>query len=102
MEAKNISLDRHFPKDLSAVDPPTFNLIVNMSGIKLPARVPIEVRDWKVDDPIGRDEVVYERVRDQIEDLVMRLIIELRQQAKQVSDGVNGIPKPRPRSSGTK
>jgi protein-tyrosine-phosphatase len=36
------------------------------------------VIEWKVRDPIGRPEEVYEAVADQIEGLVMGLVAELR------------------------
>ena len=36
MEAKNISLETHFPKDLEHVPLSGFDLIVNISGRKLP------------------------------------------------------------------
>lgn len=78
MEAKNIRLEGHFPKDLSAVDTSRIDLIVNMSGTRLAGRLSAELRDWKVDDPIGRSEEIYAAVRDEIEMLVMRLILEFR------------------------
>lgn len=80
MEQKNIKLDGQAPKDLSSVTIADFDLLVNMSGAKLPSRIPLPVRDWKVEDPIGRSEEVYCAVRDQIEDLVMRLILEFRRE----------------------
>jgi arsenate reductase len=80
MEEKNIRLDGQYPKDLSAVDLGKFDLVVNMSGMPLPGRVPAEVRVWNVEDPIGREEEVYLAVRDQIEMLVMQLILELRRE----------------------
>ncbi|MBV8068538.1 MAG: hypothetical protein JO270_01435 [Acidobacteriaceae bacterium] len=83
MEAKNIKLDGHYPKDLGSVDIRTFHLIVNMSGTKLPAFLQIEVRDWEIEDPVGRNEEFFIQVRDQIEDRVMRLILEFRRQARQ-------------------
>jgi arsenate reductase (thioredoxin) len=78
MEAKNIDLDEHFPKDLEHVPLAGFDLIVNISGKKLPTRMPIEVRDWAVEDPMGKDEDAYVVARDIIEHLVMRLILDLR------------------------
>ena len=78
MEEKNISLDGQHPKHCSAFDLSTFDLIVNMSGYRLPGRPSGEVREWKVIDPIGRSEDVYISVRDDIEAAVMRLILELR------------------------
>ncbi len=82
MEAKNINIDEQYPKDLGTIDVPSIDLIVNMSGTKLPSRMPIEVRDWKIEDPIGRTEDVYVTVRDQIENLVMQLVLELRREAR--------------------
>jgi arsenate reductase (thioredoxin) len=82
MQAKNINIDEQFPKHLSAVGVFGFDLIINMSGAKLPVSIPVEVRDWPVEDPIGRSEEVYCRVRDEIENRVMSLILELRRKAK--------------------
>ena len=78
MEQKNIGLDGQHPKHYSMFDLSTFDLIVNMSGSRLPGRTSGEVREWKVVDPIGRSEDVYLSVRDDIEASVMRLILELR------------------------
>lgn len=78
MKAKNISLDQQRAKDLSQVDLQTIDLIINMSGRALPAKLPVEVREWRIEDPIGRDEETYIVVRDQIENLIMSLILELR------------------------
>ena len=78
MEAKNISLEGQYAKDLGAIDLNSVDLIVNMSNRPLPPGIPVEVRDWRVEDPIGQDEETYIAVRDQIERLVMDLILELR------------------------
>jgi protein-tyrosine-phosphatase len=89
MLEKNIDLEGTIPKDLSSVDVSSFDLIINMSGNKLPETLPIEVRDWKVEDPIGRTEDVYCEVRDRIERLVMNLVMELRKPS-----GPSAPPKP--------
>jgi len=83
MEAKNVNIDNQFPKNLGTIDLRTFDIIVNMSGTKLPARMPIEVREWKIEDPIGRTEEVYAKVRDELEMLVMRLILEFRREHRE-------------------
>ena len=78
---KNISLEDQFPKALNGVSGKPFDIIVNMSGSKLPAGLPVsapQVVEWPVPDPIGQKEEVYQSVANQIEDLVMRLILELR------------------------
>jgi arsenate reductase len=74
---KNIRIDDHFPKGLEIATRDPFDVIVNMSGAKLP--IPgAHIRDWPVRDPIGESEEVYRTVATQIEGLVMRLILELR------------------------
>ncbi len=82
MEAKNIKLDDHYPKDLERVVISEFDLIVNMSGRTLPFRLPMEIREWRIEDPIGQSEEFYLTVRDQIEYLVMQLILEFRREAR--------------------
>ncbi len=82
MQPKNINIDGQYPKDLSSIDISSFDLVINISGAKLPCRLPIEVRDWNIEDPIGRSEEFYVDVRDKIEHLVMSLILELRREAR--------------------
>ena len=82
MEAKNINIDDQFPKNLAQVDLLGADLIVNMSDNKLPTHMTMEVRQWEVEDPIGQSEAMYEKVRDEIEHLVMRVILDLRRQAR--------------------
>jgi len=81
MEEKNIKIDYIYPTEVSALDLRSFDLIINMSGRKLPGNGGVELRDWNVEDPIGKDEAVYVAVRDRIEMMVMRLILELRRKA---------------------
>ena len=89
MQPKNINIDDQYPKNLSSIDVSTFDLTINMSGAKLPVRVPIEVRDWNIEDPIGRSEEFYAVVRDKIEHLVMNLILEFRREARtEVQQGI--------------
>jgi hypothetical protein len=51
---------------------------VNLCGCPLPETLQAPVRHCNVDDPIGRSEKVYRKVRDQIEALVLSLIEEMR------------------------
>lgn len=90
MSERNINIDDQHPKDLGMLELKNFDLIVNMSGAKLPPRIPIEVREWKVEDPIGQPEEVYLKVRDQIENAVMRLVLEFRKPLR------TRKPKPKP------
>jgi arsenate reductase (thioredoxin) len=82
MEAKNINIDDQYSKSLNSVPVRSFDLVVNISGGKLPMRLPMEVRNWDIEDPIGRPEDDYIAVRERIEMQVMMLILELRREAK--------------------
>ena len=78
MRAKNISLEEKVPTDILLVDLERVDLIVNLSGGALPFPAPCPVVEWKVRDPIGASESVYEQVRDDLEARVMHLVLELR------------------------
>ncbi len=80
---KNINIEDQFAKNVNRMPLSTYDLIVNMSGRRLPTRLQTEIREWKIDDPIGREEDFYIAVRDQIENLVMQLVLEFRRKAKQ-------------------
>ena len=75
---RNVRIEDQFPKGMEILQTQQFDLIVNMSGQKLPVGASDTVRDWQVLDPIGQSESIYHAVAEQIEGLVMRLIIELR------------------------
>lgn len=97
MEAKNINIDAQSPKSLNSVAVRSFDLIVNMSGSRLPAGVSAPVREWPIQDPIGCSEEVYAAVRDEIEMRVMMLILELRREAaKTASETAAARPKRSP------
>lgn len=82
MEEKNIKVDDQYPKSLDSIEVPKLDLIINMSGVKLPKGLSTPVREWKIEDPMGKSEETYVVVRDQIEMSVMRLILELRKEAR--------------------
>lgn len=96
MEAKNINIDGQFPKDVATLNLRDYDLLVNMSGTALPARMAVPVREWKVPDPIGRPEETYEKVRDQIEMAVMQLILEFRREMRNPPKPTARTPKPVP------
>ena len=76
---KNITTDGQFPKALESVVGEPFEVVVNLSGEPLPpAFAKARLIEWSVRDPIGESDTVYRSVAAQIEDLVMRLILELR------------------------
>jgi arsenate reductase len=74
---RNIQIDDQFPKGLELFSRQSFDVVVNMSGEPLPLPG-ANVRTWPVRDPIGQKETVYRDVAAEIEDLVMRLVLELR------------------------
>jgi arsenate reductase len=79
LSEKNIQSDGQFPKALAAVAGEPFEVVVNLSGERLPAAFgAARLIEWNVRDPIGESEDVYRAVAAQIEGLVMRLILELR------------------------
>jgi arsenate reductase (thioredoxin) len=74
---RNLNIDDHFPKGMDIIRRLPFDLLVNMSGI--PVVLPgARIVEWVVPDPIGQKESIYRAVADQLEGLVMRLILELR------------------------
>ena len=95
MLEKNINIDDQFPKDINSITLTGYDLVINMSGRPLPTRLHVEVRSWTVEDPIGRDEPFYYKVRDQIENLVMQLILEFRREAKRAGEVTELPPRRR-------
>ena len=77
LKERSIEIEDHFPKALDLMPRDGFDLLVNISGEPLtwPAT---EVIDWRVADPIGRTDEFYREIANQVEALVMRLILELR------------------------
>jgi protein-tyrosine-phosphatase len=102
MAEKNLDLSAHFPKSMSDLQDARFDLVVNMSGFPIgPINGAMAVREWSVPDPITMDYKNHCKVRDRIENLVMALILELRQGAKRaaVSAG-GGVSEVSPSGSG--
>src|SRR2546422_9656626 len=80
MAEKNLDISAQFPKPLSVFPNGHFDRVINMSGYPLPGFPLATV--WKVSDPIGGTDDEYRAVRDHIEHLVMKLILELRRNSK--------------------
>jgi len=79
MDAKNIDLRDHFPKSLRHLGRAEFDLVVNMSGFFLPPEFKEwRVVDWEVADPVQMEYEEHCAIRDTIESLVMKLVLELR------------------------
>lgn len=86
MQARNISLDEHVPLDVRMMDLKRFDLIVNLSGCDLEFTPPCPVVEWKVRDPIGAKESIYEQVRDDIEARIVRLVLDFRREQPRMED----------------
>jgi arsenate reductase len=80
MAEKNIDVSDQFPKPVDMFPENQFDIVVNMSGYSVPGYP--QAREWKVADPIGGTAEEYRAVRDYIEQLVMKLVVELRRNGK--------------------
>jgi arsenate reductase len=78
MDEKNIDLRDHFPKSLRYLGRADFDLVINMTGFFLPKEFTGRIVDWEVADPVYMEYAEHCEVRDSIERLVMKLIMELR------------------------
>ena len=81
---RHIRIPDQFPKGLDEVLGEMFDIVINMSGVKLAAQEgsAANVIDWPVLDPIGQKEAVYRSVAEEIERRVMGLILEIRSAPK--------------------
>ena len=77
MLEKNIDLGYKYPQGTESLKG-AFDLVINMSGQPLPKEIRAAMEEWEIRDPIGESEEVYRRVRDQIEQRVMGLVLGMR------------------------
>jgi arsenate reductase (thioredoxin) len=90
MAEKSIDLRDHFPKSVRHLGRSQFDLVINMSGMELPPIPGAQSREWDVPDPVFLEYAAHCEVRDTIEYMVMRLILDLRREQ-------GGPPRDRPR-----
>ena len=85
MAEKDIDIRHHFPKSIRHLGRAQFDLVVNMSGSEIHSeQIPhATVVEWDVDDPVYMKYEDHCKVRDLIETLVMKLVLELRQAPKE-------------------
>jgi arsenate reductase (thioredoxin) len=88
MKEKNVDVSGHVPRRFDPFPAADYDIIVNMAGFELPGPAPKQLIEWQVNDPYSCTPPVYRKVRDDLEQRVMRLILDLRKQAR---------PKLRPR-----
>jgi arsenate reductase (thioredoxin) len=83
MAEKNLDLRNHFPKSISQLGRAKFDVAVNLSGYDLPEDIAPRVLEWDVDDPVCMEYEEHCKVRDVIEQLVMKLVLDLRHEQQQ-------------------
>jgi arsenate reductase (thioredoxin) len=83
MADKNIDLRDHFPKSIRQLGRSQFDLAVNMSGAPLPPATAARMIEWDVPDPVRMDYDEHCEVRDAIERMVMRLVMNLRREMQE-------------------
>lgn len=77
-----VDISGHKPSWYQPLAAPNYDLVVNMSGYRLPGKPPAELAEWKIEDPWQRPDPVYRRVRDELERRTMELILRLRKAAR--------------------
>jgi arsenate reductase len=80
MDEKGLDLRDHFPKSIRHLGRIEFDLVINISGEKLPTPMKCAVKEWDVDDPVSLSYDDHCAVRDDIERRVMDLILQLRRE----------------------
>jgi len=76
---RGIPMDGQHSKGLRDVEPDSFDLIVNMSGMPGRALFPgAKVVDWDIADPYGEDLLMYRQICDEIEEHLGALVADLR------------------------
>jgi protein-tyrosine-phosphatase len=78
MGEMNIDVSTHVPRLYNPFEVKNYDLVVNMAGYNLPGAPPRELIEWQVSDPFGASLDVYRATRNDVEQKVMRLILDLR------------------------
>ena len=78
MDEVGIDISGHVPMWYQPLAVARYDIVVNMSGFRLPGKPPRELIEWKVEDPYKKSAAVYRRVRAEIEASVMQLILRIR------------------------
>jgi arsenate reductase len=82
MNELNVDIADHVPRRYDPFEVKDYDIVVNMAGFKLPGPPPKELIEWQVTDPFGGPVETYRTVRDDLEQRVMRLILDLRKRPK--------------------
>jgi len=82
MEEMNIDVSNHMPRLYNQLEAANCDIVINMAGLSLPGYLPTEVIEWQVNDPFGSPLDTYRAVRNDLEQRVMRLILDFRKRTK--------------------
>jgi arsenate reductase len=82
MREVNIDISSHKPAWYEPGKVNSYDLVVNMSGLQLPGKAPRELIEWTIEDPYKKTPEVYRRVRADLENKVMQLILRLRERSR--------------------
>ena len=78
MAEAGVDISAHIPSWYEPLLAARYDIVVNMSGFRLPGKPPKELIDWQVEDPFTKSTATYRRVRDGLEDSVKSLLQSLR------------------------
>jgi len=78
MAERGIDISDHLPSWFEPALAAHYDMVVNMSGFRLPGQPPKQLIEWKVEDPFMKSMIVYRKVRDDLEMKVMQFIVRLR------------------------
>jgi arsenate reductase len=82
MAEMNIDVSGHVPRLYNPFEAAACDIVINMAGFDLPGPQPREAIEWQVNDPFGSPMDTYRAVRNDLEQRVMRLILDLRKRTK--------------------
>ena len=82
MMDRNVDVSKHVPRPYDPRETSFTDIVVNMAGFRLPGPAPKELIEWNVNDPYGASMTTFRAVRDDLEQRVMNLILDLRRRAK--------------------
>ncbi|HEX4277042.1 MAG TPA: arsenate reductase ArsC [Bryobacteraceae bacterium] len=82
MDEMNVDVSTHVPRRYEPFEGLAYDIVINMAGFKLPGPPPKELMEWQVSDPYGATLDAYRLTRNDLEQRVMRLILDLRRKAK--------------------
>jgi arsenate reductase len=78
MNECGVDVSGHVPRLYDPTQAYLYDVVVNMSGYRLPGKPPRQVLEWNVKDPYQQSPDVYRKVRADIEQRVMDLVLRLR------------------------